>query len=244
MREIQREELKKLEFDILKDVAEFCEKNQIRYYLCGGTLLGAIRHKGFIPWDDDIDIIMPRPDYIRFNNLYNKRDSNYKVHSLFTDKNWYSTFAEVEDTRTIKTYNGFNQLGTFGVNIDIFPIDGSPDEEMLRKIFWKINNVLARIATLSFQKFTVSKHFADQDVKHSVFKTALRTAVKFIAIPIARCFRPFNLNWIVTKRAMHYDVDGSEFIGVSTFPHYGYKECIKGKPFLNIQKRQFEGGAT
>lgn len=240
MREISNVELKELEFDILKDVAEFCEKNKIRYYLCGGTLIGAIRHKGFIPWDDDIDIIMPRPDYVKFNNFYNKRDSHYKVHSLFTDKHWYSTFAEVEDTRTIKIYKGFSQMGTFGVNIDIFPTDGSPNKNFSRKLFWKTNNVLTRIATLSFQKFTVSKHFADQDVKNSKLKTMLRTGVKFIAIPIARCFRPFNLNWIVTKRAMQYNVDTSEYIGVSTFPHYGYKECVKGIPFLRIKKRKFE----
>lgn len=67
MKRISNEELKSLALAILQDVADFCEKIIIKYYLCGGTLLGVIRHKGFIPWDDDVDIIMPRPDYIKFN---------------------------------------------------------------------------------------------------------------------------------------------------------------------------------
>ena len=56
-------EMKKLQLDILADVAAFCDKHGLRYYLSGGTMLGAVRHQGFIPWDDDIDIQMPRPDF-------------------------------------------------------------------------------------------------------------------------------------------------------------------------------------
>ena len=71
MREIGFSEIKSVALDILKDVAHFCDTHDIRYVLAYGTMLGAVRHKGFIPWDDDIDIMMPRDDYNRFIKLYN-----------------------------------------------------------------------------------------------------------------------------------------------------------------------------
>jgi lipopolysaccharide cholinephosphotransferase len=64
--ELSLEEIKRVALDILQDVADFCERNSLRYFLAYGTLLGAVRHRGFIPWDDDIDICMPRSDYERF----------------------------------------------------------------------------------------------------------------------------------------------------------------------------------
>lgn len=242
MRKINDKTLRDLEFDILKDVASFCEDNKLRYYLCGGTLLGCVRHGGFIPWDDDIDIIMPRPDYIKFMKSYNLRKSNYRVNSLFTNPNFDSTFAEVEDIRTLKIYNGFKQEQQRGVNIDVFPTDGSPNKRYNRKIFWIVNNLISRFGVLAQMKFTKSKHFADQDTSFNIFRTGIRTGLKFFAIPLARVAKLFiNFNWAVTKRAMKYDVDKSEYIGVSTFPHYGYGECVKGSSFLKITKRPFEG---
>ena len=73
MRTITAEELRKIMLDILKDVASFCDANGITYFLSCGTLIGAVRHHGFIPWDDDIDIDMPRPDYERFIKLYSEK---------------------------------------------------------------------------------------------------------------------------------------------------------------------------
>lgn len=236
------DEMKLIELNILIDVANFCEEHKLRYYLCGGTLLGAIRHKGFIPWDDDIDIIMPRPDYIKFLNEYNKRESPYRVNSMINHKNWYSTYADIEDTRTVKINGNFNNSGKHGINIDLFPMDGSPDDEGKRKRFWLINNILTRIATLSALRFTVSKYYEDRDVSFSGFRVIARTGIKFLGIPIAKVIcHFFDLNQIVTHRAMKYDIDTSEYIGVSTFPHYGYKECVKGASFLKVKKRIFEG---
>ena len=70
MQELTLKELQQASLDILKDVHSFCEANQIQYSIAYGTLIGALRHKGFIPWDDDVDIVMPRPDFERFCKIY------------------------------------------------------------------------------------------------------------------------------------------------------------------------------
>ena len=118
---INVEELKHIQLDMLSDIAEFCEQNNIKYFLAYGTLIGAIRHKGYIPWDDDIDICMPRPDYDKFLSLYNKKDSAYKAVAFELDENYKLPFAKVNDTRTVMWETMYDQ-DVFGVYIDVFPL--------------------------------------------------------------------------------------------------------------------------
>lgn len=107
--------------DILDYVTEFCDKNEIKYWLDAGTLLGAVRHKGFIPWDDDIDICMLKDDYDKFLELFKiNLDSKYKVLNNFEDNNYRYPFTKIVSTlhfcEEIKESNK-------GIWIDIFPID-------------------------------------------------------------------------------------------------------------------------
>ena len=127
MKEIDIEELKRVQLEILLKVDEFCTKNGIEYSLDSGTLLGAIRHKGYIPWDDDIDIIMTRPNYERFLNSFNNYCDYLKVYSPEIDWRFYAPYANVCDERTVLYEHGTGHNGIeMGVKIDVFPIDGSP----------------------------------------------------------------------------------------------------------------------
>lgn len=101
LEEIKIEELKRIQLEILDNVANFCEKNKINYWLDCGTLLGAIRHKGYIPWDDDIDIGMLREDYERFMKLYNKENEQYKFYCIENNKKFDYPHGKVIDTNTI-----------------------------------------------------------------------------------------------------------------------------------------------
>ena len=127
LKKVTLEDFKKIQLDILKSVAEFCTQNNIKYFLGFGTLLGAVRHKGFIPWDDDIDIIMPRPDYDKFVNSFNNNNPYYEVKAPELDPNYYSPFANVCDKRTI-LIEVDDMSGTKGVKIDVFPFDSVPDQ--------------------------------------------------------------------------------------------------------------------
>ncbi len=127
MREIvDSSELKNVELGILKVIHRFCEARGIRYYLSGGTLLGAIRHKGFIPWDDDIDIMMPRPDYERFCQEFAAPE--HSVHTFKNDSEYYYPFAKVFDDRTLLVEDR-NPKGRMSVCVDVFPLDGLPDDD-------------------------------------------------------------------------------------------------------------------
>lgn len=135
MKELTLKELQNEELKILKDVHQFCIKNNFRYSLYGGTLIGALRHKGFIPWDDDIDIIMPRPDYDRFCQEY--ESENYNVAELNKEKGYMLGFARVYDNqRTTMTSTTPWLSKEVGVWIDVFPADGiSDDKDEITRIY-------------------------------------------------------------------------------------------------------------
>ena len=121
---ISSDEIKKRELDILKYVKSVCEENGLRYYLSYGSLLGAIRHGGFIPWDDDIDISMPRPDYERLILFFKKTKSNRFKGLLPDNRNYPYHFIKVVDLQTYIEEKDIIEYDNKGLWIDIFPLDG------------------------------------------------------------------------------------------------------------------------
>ena len=146
MKELTLSELQKASLDILKNVHRFCMQNDIKYSLAYGTMIGAIRHGGFIPWDDDIDIFMPRPDYDRFCNSYT--DNQYVLVNKNKRNDCLIAFSRVCDSketciRTLMPWIRSSQ--GLGVWIDIFPLDAvSEDFGEFKTTYMEQTNLLKK----------------------------------------------------------------------------------------------------
>jgi lipopolysaccharide cholinephosphotransferase len=117
---------------MLKDLVVILDENQIEYYIVGGTLLGAIRHKGFIPWDDDIDLSFPRQHFeYLIRNAQRLLPSYYKIESQSTNESFPYFYAKMYDTRTTLIEN-FTPPLVRGIYIDIFPLDGITNDSNLQ----------------------------------------------------------------------------------------------------------------
>ena len=130
---LTRSEIRQVQLEMLDEVDAFCRKNNIRYSLAFGTLLGAVRHKGFIPWDDDMDIIMPLPDMLRFKELFKSEKIQYI--DIDTENHYPNHFSRIAYRPTYDRVNRF--VKSYGVNIDIYPVVGMPDTEEQIQAFLK-----------------------------------------------------------------------------------------------------------
>lgn len=179
MTEITLEEQKRIQLDILDDVAEFCESHSINYFLAYGTLLGAIRHKGYIPWDDDIDIIMPRPDYDRFMKSFDMESgSSFSTLCEVRDKGYNCCFGKVHDKRTLYQEE-YSRESSFGVFIDVFPFDGySSPYQMAYCNF--LTNLLKVKLNIWFPKRSLIKNIVTYIGKILLFPLPVRTILKLM----------------------------------------------------------------
>lgn len=225
MREIQFEEMKKIELNILTYFTEVCEENNLRYYLGGGTLLGAVRHKGFIPWDDDIDVMMPRPDFQKLLSL-SINNENYNIIKPGT-AGYYYNFAKLVDTRTILEEKGIKLIDGLGVYIDIFPLDGMPETpDARKKRFKELNSIRKRINNTCLLKPKFHRNpFA--------YLNACRiyNSNKYIDLP--------SLQKKYLDLALKNSFDDSEFV-FAAGGAYGARDIFPGKWFEKEIELQFE----
>lgn len=230
MTKLDTDGIKAIEKDLLAVFDKICSDNDLYYTLCGGTLLGCIRHKGFIPWDDDIDVLMPRPDYDRL--LHGEVDlgslpDHVKV-VKWTDGSMNFPFIKLVDTRTDISVEFFDdRYNVRHIWIDIFPIDGNsgdPDKcaDMCRRIHF-----LRHILTLKLSQSGEGK---------SRFKAALKPFVKAILTPIpimALCKR-------IDDISKSYPFDYDETI-CGYLWGYGTMEVIHREPYMIPLMKEFEG---
>lgn len=146
MRQLMTDEYKQVIVNILFTIDEICRNYNLTYMLFYGTLLGAVRHKGMIPWDDDIDIVMPRSDYKKLSDIINHGD--YQINFIDIDHNSDTIYpwGKVCDKRTIMYEKNFKKVKEYGAFVDVFPLDYAPDDEKLRE---KERKILRRLVYLN-----------------------------------------------------------------------------------------------
>lgn len=240
--ELSLKDKQEISLEILQFVHDFCHHRGIRYYLAYGTLLGAVRHKGFIPWDDDVDIMIPRPDYNRFLSEF-RDDEQYTLLSCFKKGNYVFPYAKVKSNYTNMILpNG--KVDEQGLGIDLFPIDGIPNDmtdETAKTIFETKNNVFNSFV----QKYDAFK-FIDPKIPKDylkVFAHALcigtgilkKKSQEISSNPYnskydecervasvvgihSGIFRPFKKEWF---DSIHMDFEGTQLIGPR-----GYDEIL------------------
>ncbi len=128
------------ELEILQMFKHLCESNHLRFYITAGTLLGAVRHNGFIPWDDDIDVCMPRKDYDKFKAICKTQlSSDFYLQDSFTEENFPCFFSKIRKFGTEVSEPYLDNIDIRkGISIDVFPLDACPKNNLAASAFFKI----------------------------------------------------------------------------------------------------------
>lgn len=219
-------ELQKVEKKLFLEFIKICEENQLTWFVLGGTVLGAVRHKGFIPWDDDIDVAMPREDYERFLNIAQEElPSNMFLQTYKTDENYPHIFAKIRksDTTFIETSVSLINMN-HGVYLDVFPLDGYPKSKVSQKIFHLKEKIL---------KIAISEVFKDEKGSGISVKKILKNTIAK-TIPCRNAVK--KLDSLYKKYSYNDSKKVANFGGA-----WGKKEIMAKEIFGNGIQGEFEG---
>ena len=226
MKELSLIEIRKIQIDILSHFGDFCEKNNIQYFLCNGTLLGAVKYGGYIPWDDDIDVCLPRSEYDRFIALYAKEsDPRFELRAFELDSKFLFPFSKLSDTQT-HLLEGYAKDMDLGVNIDIFPIDnwGNSIQE-ISKLYRKMERLRRGLTWAKTDKYVSSSKIK------TICKVLLATFHRIIGGE-RYCKK------IITLAAMNAPC---RYIGNCVWGFYGVGEALPREQFQESVPVIFEG---
>ena len=218
------------QMEVLMEIDRICRKHGIQYFADSGTLLGAVRHKGFIPWDDDVDIMMPRPDYDKLiDYLYKNKLPNLTLFDRRMYKDYPYMISRVSDDRYILEFDNEKSIG-MGVFIDVYPIDGmgATLKEALK--YGKPNDYLS-----SFCFQATRDHYALEMTKSPIRKLIKRPVFWFCKL----VGKDFFQNRI-EKRLGKYDYETSEWVGDLIWLCGGEKEIFKREWLDNYIMVPFE----
>lgn len=216
-----KEYLDKLHKEILlvmDEIDRVCAENNLTYYLVGGSLLGAVRHKGFIPWDDDLDIAMPREDFEKFVNIYHKKlKAPFALKWDTTEQDYWMPFAKVENKDTVFGEEIWVANNCpFGIFVDIFPLDTTP--AYTKKMEFRKNFIM---------KIVLCRHIKKFPKNHSWLE---RIAVCCVSNKL--------LGYMYKKLAVH-DTDGEYYTSFAS--QYNIKkQNIRRESYGTSHKIQFE----
>lgn len=225
--------LHKVDLDIVKEVVKICDENSLKYYMLGGTMLGAIRHGGYIPWDDDIDLGMPRKDYEKFLSIAKDAlPKTLKVVNYRTDPKYqyYITRILDTDTKVIEERIGNDNKYT-NASIDIFPIDGTPNNKLLREFYF---------FRVLFHRAMMSLCYKDSIDRKRNRGTAEKIMLWFLEkMPIEKFTTPYKEKEKIDKLLSSQNVENSEYIG-NLMGAYRTKEIVPAKYYGQGTMYQFE----
>lgn len=222
-------ELQLAELNILTAFDSFCRQHGLKYSLVGGTLLGAIRHKGFIPWDDDVDVGMPRPDYEKFFSML--KENNFVLPTqdslvLIPDRGEDAKLPYLKLTDTNIYINSKGGQVTKNIWIDIFPADGFPADD---KQAWKL-----------FKKLRGYRRIMFYSINNGSTKRSWRkVAAKFYRV-YAKCYGIKRALKNMQKAVANYSYDTSEYIGCLVWGMYGVGERLNRDSYSNLIDVEFE----
>lgn len=227
----QLRKLQLIELDIMKLFVEICEKHNLRYYLVGGTMLGAVRHQGFIPWDDDMDVGMPRPDYEKFIRIASKEmPKEYSFLNYKITKDYKRYFSRLVNNN-VKVYNASNtKVLIENAWLDIFPFDGMPNSKTLQKLhFWHMTCYRFFYHASCFEELV--------NLNRPGRPWYIQMAIKFIAVThIGSKLNTKKLMHKIERLLIKYPYDKANYM-ISFFGAYMLKEIVDkqwlgdGKPY-------------